>query len=630
MVPTSATSHDYPPFGERMTKSLLDINDARRSAIILPAGLFVLVFVMTFLPSLQGFDLTDHGFHISQQYFDLASSMENSGTELYLGSEIAGHLWLRILEYPMLAWARVGGALLHSISALFAFLILIRYFSAAVSFWSVFFVALWMAGESPVIIQYYTLPATVSVLFLWTIDTAQRASTLEARRLVKWYVLAGVLGVLLAFSRLTLAPLVVLPLIPVAVAYWKDGERPGKSILSYAIGLLIGSLSIVLLLAIMGLLGTYVSEIFRTAYQTVVERGSPGSSSHNFTVLVKAYLREYVYAAVLTGVVLFLTTGLKLVITPKGDHRRRRTIAWTIVAVSVAGLVGAVILWPTLLSHSWITRITTWWITRIKTWSIARIITWTIIGLLINTAIRHIIVRRSLLNDRHLKWLFILGVIVVVFSSLGSNTGIIKNRYGFWIPLSVFIAALSQWLHGNITSPNITRRFAYAGTVLLLVGGMYNVYTNVYRDSPNRFQLIHEPDLPALRWTFTTRERAEWVENVVTVFERFPPDAEVFFVNASPGLYYVLNRPPVVGSSWFFIPSAEVVTRNLERVVQSGDLPDVVFIPNFKARSQTWPDETPISERYAVRLKILDNILLSPGAYTDISDDPTYRLLVRE
>lgn len=600
-----------------MIRFLSDNIDDRRTEVFILAGLFFSVFLVTFFPSLQGFDLTDHGFHITQQYFNLSSSMENSGTELYLGSEIIGHFWLRILEYPVLAWARVGGALLHSISVVFTYIILRRYFSKKVSFWSVFLVALWMAGASPIIIQYYTLPATVAVIFLWSLDSTQSNYVTKGLRIAPWYILTGMLGVYLAFSRLTLAPLIILPLIPIYIAYRKNEEHLSKLLLSYVLGLIFGLLFIVLMLSSMGLLGTYFSEISRTVYQTVSANGGPGSSSHGFTVLISRYLRDYTYAAVLTAGVLFFTEGIKLLIKPKIDYKnehRRRLIGWSIVVVSIVAFFGAIFLRPVLLSPSWITRIMTWSIT----------------GLLIFTALWQIIVNRSFFNNHQLVMLFVLGVVVVVFSSLGSNTGIIKNRFGFWIPLSIFVATLYQWVHKNIASKKVARVMIWAGIVLLVVGGSFNIYTNVYRDSPNRLNLVHEPNLRALQWTFTTKERALWLEEIAEEFAGISRDVDVFFVNASPSLYYVMNRAPVVGNSWFFLPSVEEVKQNLKNGIEAQVYPDIVLVPTFNTLSQTWPNDKPIIDKYSTRIDIIKNVLLLPAGYHNVTTDPTYEFWIRE
>jgi len=255
---------------------------------------------------------------------------------------------------------------------------------------------------------------------------------------------------------------------------------------------------------------------------------------------------------------------------------------------------------------------------------------WSISGILVYSALRQLLSRHSFFKDPRLATLFVVGVIVVVFSSLGSNTGITKNSYGFWVPLSVLISTVYYWLQQNVAKQRVRVMLTVAGVGFVVLAGLYNTWTYVYRDSPNRFELVHESNVPALRWTFTTKERAQWLEAVADRFAAVPEDADVFFVNASPSLYYVLNRPPVVGSSWFFLPSAEVVTQNLEAIVESQTYPDIVFAPTFNTLRPTWPDETPITEKYTTRMTIVQDVLLAPGGYRNVSNDPSYEFWIRD
>ena len=152
------------------------------------------------------------------------------------------------------------------------------------------------------------------------------------------------------------------------------------------------------------------------------------------------------------------------------------------------------------------------------------------------------------------------------------------------------------------------------------------MYTNVYRDSGNRFQLTAQPDIPALNWTFTTEKRAQWLEGVAQEFENVPKDASVLFVNSVPSLYYVLNYPPSVEHPWLFLLSVEEVDFRLNKMVENQKLPDVVFFPKFNPRSPAWPEKT-LFNRESIPIKIdhVRNFLTSNGYYMH-ADASTYEM----
>ncbi len=62
-----------------------------------------------------GLDITDTGYSLSHAWYGRQPSVVPSGYYLVMGSHIANGLWLKLLPYPSVIWARYGGILLLSL-----------------------------------------------------------------------------------------------------------------------------------------------------------------------------------------------------------------------------------------------------------------------------------------------------------------------------------------------------------------------------------------------------------------------------------------------------------------------------------------------------------------------------------
>ena len=77
----------------------------------------------------QGVDVTDLGFHLTNQadlYHNHPKPLQSAC--LYALTDIIGGGWLELIGEPSVIWARLGGVLVISCSALLSFLIWVRFF----------------------------------------------------------------------------------------------------------------------------------------------------------------------------------------------------------------------------------------------------------------------------------------------------------------------------------------------------------------------------------------------------------------------------------------------------------------------------------------------------------------------
>ena len=140
-------------------------SDAPKNKFVNSYILFISLFVFQSIWIFQGFDVSDHGFHLTNQARLFGDNWGSSNaliiplSNLIPLSNHIGGIWLKIIGEPNILWARLGGILLYSLSALLSYKILSVYFDSKKVFFVVTASALFITARASALIHYYSLPA---------------------------------------------------------------------------------------------------------------------------------------------------------------------------------------------------------------------------------------------------------------------------------------------------------------------------------------------------------------------------------------------------------------------------------------------------------------------------------------
>lgn len=200
-------------------------------------------------------------------------------------------------------------------------------------------------------------------------------------------------------------------------------------------------------------------------------------------------------------------------------------------------------------------------------------------------------------------------LLFMLVQPLGSNTGFFKGYYGLFLALPLTTLALSQGWAGLGQS----RRFlAFCLAVTLCIIAAYMVRFT-YRDSPSRLAMTHAVDHPELRGLYTTRARAEALQELVDNRAAIMGSYRYLLTEGSVNItYYLFDALPWMYIAWpdaFSGPAFDDVFERAHR--ERGTLP-VLLGSRYEARGETWPAVTPrepypterfvaIMERHAYR-----------------------------
>lgn len=269
----------------------LRLESGQKRKTILAASLFVAVFLYCAGWTWQGFDVTDEGYNLTNQWLLIEHSEAywESGSGAVWLTDLVGGAWLQLVSGLGLIGARLGWALLTASSALVSFLVLGRYFRQGIVMCLVFATGVACYHRGTMIVNYNYLPAflLLGATALILISTENPPPRGRGRRTL----CAALGGVLLGLGVMARVPHVlslVFPIVPVVVGslfqrrlHCKVAWRTGLVSATFAL-LTIGVLLLGLL--VWGHLGDYLVAVKRLTIGPSLVQG------HDVAYLADIYL----------------------------------------------------------------------------------------------------------------------------------------------------------------------------------------------------------------------------------------------------------------------------------------------------------------------------------------------------
>jgi hypothetical protein len=178
---------------------------------------------------------------------------------------------------------------------------------------------------------------------------------------------------------------------------------------------------------------------------------------------------------------------------------------------------------------------------------------------------------------------------------LGSNVGIkmaFQSMY-FTLPAALLffiqndiIIFKKQWL-----SKKTSWYIAFTITIAVTITALFNILSgqNVYRDTPDRIALTHTINHPKLRGIYTTQERAQVMQELLSQLENSKSTRQHLLLATQniPLIYYITQTKPYLGHPWAILspePPSILLTKARKKYKQ---LPTVLLTKGF-TRYKNW------------------------------------------
>jgi hypothetical protein len=204
--------------------------------------------------------------------------------------------------------------------------------------------------------------------------------------------------------------------------------------------------------------------------------------------------------------------------------------------------------------------------------------------------------------NKEFRLLAFLSFLILLITPLGSNNGMRNSIYGMWLALSVVFIIILQMkpfsILGTVSDGRqfkivvkkeymeSAKRLICVTTVML---SLFIAYRYSYRDTSNRFALRYSINHPMLRGVFTTKERAEVVEDFLGELPKYvKADDYLFAFEEIPLVHFLTKTRTYLYTPWPMVYMPQQFKEKIDRAKKEHPLP--VFV---KAKASVadleWP-----------------------------------------
>ncbi len=606
--------------------------------------LFISISLFYLMLIFQGLDVTDSGFHLTNQVRSFSrhiTHITDNRVATWFLSDFFGGMWLKIINGPNLLWARLGGVLLYSLTALISYKILSSYFDRKKVFLVVFASALLITtvGVSR-LIHYYSFPALL--LNLELLIFSQLLIKPAKGTLFKLYsFLVGFMTIPIILARLSLIPIAFAPII--FLSYYlitkKDLRELQKSVLYVVSGIFVSFAVFALFYRSIGALHPYIK------FMASIYRNAGIGSTHKMSWLLENYIYEYwsvFRIAAGVSIALYVIFILKerlgsiwltclvvcaicpivigFVILADGVMSAHTSMRAGFLKLMIRALLlmsfiyvreknrnlsllFLVILFVVMASPiSWVA----YWMFR-SIIPMRAVLVKLVIGLVCTVSFIFFIYERG--KNRNLSLLLLVSLFVMIISPIGSSSGILKSTYGMWLVLPLTFLMVyelrdrihTRWLKSTFSLNTIA-------ILLLVLVSLFIHFTYVYRDSHNRFELNTQFKYKPLRHIYSRKDRVELVdEALVQIDQLTDKNDEVLMINEIPMFYYLTQTKPFFPQSWLFLESLKKIRMMCENAIKNGRYPKLFVCSNTNTSNMAWPVDKVVERQESDRLVYLVN-----------------------
>ncbi|NOU00019.1 MAG: hypothetical protein HOO95_00360 [Gallionella sp.] len=523
------------------------------------------VFIGSFLRIWQGLDFTDMGYWLTgyQQLYTFPQGIGGgivNWLTYFIGYSFGALLGGTVLSY------RLGYALVVTLSAVLSYLLLSKELGRSRVLAAVILLTALYAGKA---IGNWVGYNNLTALF-YLVGASLLYHGLVNQKLI-WIVVVGAVLGANVFVRL---PNVLGLLLVSAICLYAFAEQWSwrKNLLWsawFGAGFLVGLAIIWLLIVMSGHDALYLKGI-----DWITDMAADDGSSHSGGGLIKLFLFDQALACAYA--LLTIIVGLLVANWIVGRH----VLIVSGVMVLLTGLLFG------LINH--------------MSNGYSDSGKWAVTGLCY--ILLMIIVVREFRNNISLSLMAFIAGLILFIAPLGSNNGIANAKYGLWLALPLCLMWL--WQGANLRLGKFTLKLGatrlFAGVIMLALSCQTLIATwrYTYNDSQDRTSMQYGIAHPLLIGTYTTKERAKVVGELLVVMKQLvKPSDELLAYNQISMLHFLTETHPYLDNSWleFYSP------KKLDALLREKEMRPIKLPIIVRAKGNTSSASWPVNIQYLNR-----------------------------
>ncbi len=545
--------------------------------------LFTLVFLFFLFWIPQGFDITDEGYVLSKSWF-MFHGLWHENMDMIWGSSFINGLWLNIIGYPNVFWARIGFALLFALITVVVFNILQHYFEKKESFFVVLILAILIPFGSPQTVNYQNLP----ILFLLLAFNSFLKGERHYKKL--YYVLFGFLIFIAVMMRFPLIVFFVFPLIYFVIDYFLNKRNLKlifrKITFSYS-GIFIGFLIISVFFYFTKSGHDYIDSVLGRFKNTNV-----ADPTHSLTYLLNVYLNDL--RLILTRS--FLSVFFIILMSFLFGKTERKILKFILVL-----LFGFLLFYYAVkvnVYYNWV---------------------YTILGFELSILLLFIVLD----FDRFKKDFSLIYTATFLFFSsfVGSNAGF---RTHMWSGAGILFGVVFFLLLSEVKTLKIkyTLNFKYVIYVFAVFLFFLSVKIKpvyIYRDRPRKIltELFKSEELRGIKSDF---RRVKVVDSLLEFADKNISSDRILVSGTMPMLYYLTNKKYVFKELW------QQPVNEFKTYINKKNAPETFIFAKMNARNPYWPERnSKVQKKDSINYLFYQNFVKN-NAYSKIFENSMFEI----
>jgi len=572
----------------------------KNTAPIYALSIFFITLIFLSLWIWQGIDLTDTGYNLTKQWMIFNGGIK-SQLDLSFGSSLLGGLWNLIIPGNYLIWAYFGYVFIGALTALFVFLLLKDYFDKKISFFAVL-ISLPIAYVHLIKVPNYNIiPLLFLIISIYLISKGIRSKKLNLQ--IMFSLLAGLVFSIAVISRFMLVSFLGFPILLIIYSvYFKKFYKQWLKITSFFFsGAIIGFIIILFFMKKYQIFDIYISNLASTL-SSLFNKSSGSQSPYGDIYSSESLLNftlKYYFISILTIPIILIFLGVSSNII-KIKNRILKYIIIFIFAVFIVWFS-----YNYFVSHG--------------SGYYRNAVFYTLFALSLFVTL--LIIYKS--KDQSLNFILVLSLFVQITMNLGSK---VLNYTCLYITLPVFVIFLYE-CNKHEFSPGFRSvlgftRFKAAIILIILFFGFFNSYIYVYRDSQDRFSLVHGFQTKNLVCVLSTDNRTKIIDEAISEIKEYVrPGDEILALNSIPLIYYITETKCPTRNPWaLHLETVSFFKEEISQILKTNP-PKIIVIAKGQTRlNSEWPitlrieiTQPEVQKDTEEKLKFLYDILKESG-----------------
>lgn len=534
--------------------------------------LIVLVLIYPYLLIFQGLDFTDVGHSLTnyQQIFIEPSSIQNAFSSWL--TNIIGGIWIKIVGDLGLFGAKLGGALVITLTCYLSYIILKDYIKKEYLLIGLLLTEMISFSGTVIIINYNNLTAlffTLSAYFL-IMGIFKRQ-----------YLLFLFSGFLIGLNIFIRFPNILGILLVAAIFFYGYLKKIKISIqIRQSLYLFLGwCASIIMVLIIMKILGHY--KLYLNSLLDLFKMAMKFNPHHSGMKLIKMLIVDHLYILQYSFVALVGT-----IITSKVFHKIKLN---KFLKYSIFFIFALLISWFLYGRY--------------------RYFIYAIMGMLYFSVLINIFNFRKI--NISLRAISLIALLILFITPLGSGNGVFNAKFGMWLALTISIALLMQIIEIQSDLNLIIgfnkiysklkmskQEMLFAKRIILIFCFTFMVvfsFKYTYRDTANRFAMHYSINYYKLKMVYTTKERAKVVEELLSELSKYVHKGEYLLCYEKiPMVHFLTETRPYLYNSWPMLYQPEEFQEAIEKAIKEKEELPVIVRAKRSTSNFEWPNNSDI------------------------------------